>query len=121
MSSEEPKKFIIAIIVQCIGGLLAAIAYDFLRRQGFDKIAVGLVAAIVLALLVLFYLYIRQMALAMYWFLAAVITLVCYALLIVGYQFLNDKYVLIPALWILVGTLLPVHVSSLLTLLNRRW
>jgi len=121
MLSEELKKLIIAIFVQFIGGLLAAIGYDFVKRQGFGRIAIGLIAIIVLALLVLIYVYIRRMELARYWFLAVVITSVCYALLIVGYQFLNDKYVLIPALWILVGMLLPVHVGSLLTLFNLRW
>ena len=78
MSSEELKKLIIAIFVQFLGGLLAAIGYDFVKRQGFGIIAIGLVAIIVLALLVLYYFYIRRMQFAMYWFLAAVITLVLF-------------------------------------------
>jgi len=117
MSSKDIRDIIIAVFVQFLGGFLATIAYNYGERHGFGIIAIGLVAIIVLALLVFFY---RQMELPMYWFLAAVITLVCYALLIVGYQFLNDKYVLIPAPWILVGTLLPVHVSSVAALLRRR-
>ena len=121
MSSKEVRDIVIAILAQFLGGLLATIVYNHLERQGFGIIAIGLIAIIVLALLVLIYVYIRRMELARYWFLAVVITSVCYALLIVGYQFLNDKYVLIPALWILVGMLLPVHVGSLLTLFNLRW
>ena len=105
----------VAIVVALVGSLVALV-----KRLGFGMIAIGLIAIIVLALLVLLYVYIRRMQLAMYWFLAAVITLLCYVVLIMAYQFLNDKYVLTPALWIVFGILLLVLISSVLVWVNRR-